>query len=195
MYYICFLSCCLQCASCAWFHLKEQFTLSGIQVSCTLFLVPRSLLLSHHSRHTGNVNLCITSNYLWFHLILCSQRGQSAKRNANKVQFVHNIKQCGKNVVAFCCLTCCEVGYESLIKPVMIFGLQYGQKALLSQCFVTKLIPLWRYKEIKDIIYRTLLIVLAIQLSNKQKHIEGTKHCNLQWVDLVLYVEDFLTLH
>lgn len=60
----------------------------------------------------------------------------------------------------------------------MMFRLQFGQKALLSQCFVRKVIPLWSYKEIKDIIYRTLLTVLAIQLSSKWKHIEGTQNCN-----------------
>lgn len=82
----------------------------------------RSLLLSHCRQCVGN-GKCITDSLLWFHFIFCSWIGQSAKRNMNTAGFLCNITQSGKIVTAFCCLACWGVGYESVIKPVMLFRL------------------------------------------------------------------------
>ena len=71
----------------------------------------RRPLLSDHSRPVRNEK-CTADNLLWFGWCL-----------NGTINFFCNIARCGKTVAAFYCLTCWRVGYESVIKTVMLFRL------------------------------------------------------------------------
>lgn len=67
----------------------------------------------------GNAK-CIT-DYLLYFVFLVVERDNQLRENTNTAGFLCNIKQNGKT--AFCSLTRWAVGYESILKPVMLFRL------------------------------------------------------------------------